>query len=134
MNNYYTAWQMLQAALRQDLIEAYIAREITLAELAQSAELSPRQCIRLVKRYRESGLAGLLSRRYGKPGNHQLKADIRAQALQLIRSRGRGMNPTAIWRILTTEYGIQISKETVRKMMIAEKTWYPRPSSKPESD
>lgn len=129
MNGHYTAWQILQAALRLDLIEAYIAREITLAELAQSAELSPRQCIRLVKRYRESGPTGLLSRRQGKPGNHQLKA-----TLQLIRSRGRGMNPSAIWRILTTEYGIQISKETVRKLMIAEKTWHPRPSSKPESD
>lgn len=75
MNGHYTAWQILQAALRLDLIEAYIAREITLAELAQSAELSPRQCIRLVKRYRESGPTGLLSRRQGKPGNHQLKAD-----------------------------------------------------------
>ncbi|MBX4828413.1 helix-turn-helix domain-containing protein [Raoultella ornithinolytica] len=134
MNGHYTAWQILQAALRLDLIEAYIAREITLAELAQSAELSPRQCIRLVKRYRESGPTGLLSRRQGKPGNHQLKADIKAQTLQLIRSRGRDMNPSAIWRILTTEYGIQISKETVRKLMIAEKTWHPRPSSKPESD
>ncbi|EAM6659649.1 helix-turn-helix domain-containing protein [Salmonella enterica] len=140
MNDHYTAWQMLQAALRLDLIEAYIAREITLAELAQSAELSPRQCIRLVKRYRESGPSGLLSRRQGKPGNHQLKADIKAQALKFIRSRGRDMNPSAIWRILTTEYGLReptaiddmcrqhpdvknaISKETVRKMMIAEKT------------
>ncbi|MFN2954751.1 hypothetical protein ACKUFM_27140, partial [Escherichia coli] len=59
---------------------------------------------------------------------------IRDQALQLIRSRGRDMNPSAIWRILTTEYGVRISKETVRKMMIAEKTWHPRPSSNPESD
>ncbi|EBC7388804.1 hypothetical protein C7K91_24075 [Salmonella enterica] len=43
MNDHHTAWQMLLAALRMDLIEAYIAREITLAELAQSAELSTRQ-------------------------------------------------------------------------------------------
>nr|MCS5874540.1 helix-turn-helix domain-containing protein [Klebsiella pneumoniae subsp. pneumoniae] len=85
-------------------------------------ELTRRQCSRLIKRYRELGPAGLVSRRRGKPGNHQLNATIRDQALQLIRSRGRGMNPSAIWRILTTEYGIQISKETVRKLMIAEKT------------
>ncbi|MHA1067048.1 helix-turn-helix domain-containing protein [Enterobacter ludwigii] len=103
MNDNHTAWQMLSAALRLELIEAYIAREITLAELVQSAELSTRQCLRLVKRYRESGPAGLFSRRQGKPGNHQLKADIKAQTLQLIRSHGRSMNPSAIWRILTTE-------------------------------
>ncbi|WP_227507299.1 helix-turn-helix domain-containing protein [Klebsiella pneumoniae] len=87
-----------------------------------------------MKRYRELGQAGLVSRRRGKPGNHQLNNTIRDQELQLIRSRGRSMNPSAIWRILTTEYGIQISKETVRRLMIAEKTWHPRPSSKPESD
>lgn len=111
----------LHEALRLDLIEAYVAREITLAEVAESMELTRRQCSRLIKRYRELGPAGLVSRRRGKPENHQLNPTIRDQALQLIRSRGRSMNPSAIWRILTTEYGIQISKETVRKLMIAEK-------------
>ena len=124
----------LHEALRLDLIEAYMAREITLAEVAESMELTRHQCSRLIKRYRELGSAGLVSRRRGKPGNHQLNTTIRDQALQLIRSRGRDMNPSAIWRILTTEYGVRISKETVRKMMIAEKTWHPRPSSNPESD
>ncbi len=106
-----------------------MAREITLAEVAESMEQTRRQCSRLIKRYREQGPAGLVSQRRGKPGNHQLNSTIRDQTLQFIRSRGRGMNPSAIWRILTTEYGIRISKETVRKMMIAEKTWQPRSSS-----
>lgn len=124
----------LQEALRLDLIEAYLAREITLAELSQNTELTRRQCSRLVKRYREYGPAGLVSRRRGKPGNHQLDPAIKSQARQLIRSRCRGMNPSAAWRILTMEYGIRISKETVRKLMIAEKTWHPRPISKSDSD
>lgn len=119
----------LHEALRQDLIEAYVAREITLAEVAESMELTRRQCSRLIKRYRELGPAGLVSRRRGKPGNHQLNIIIRDQALQLIRSRCRGMNPSGVWQILTTEYGIRISKETVRKLMIAEKTRQPRSSS-----
>ncbi|MGE2146978.1 helix-turn-helix domain-containing protein [Klebsiella pneumoniae] len=41
--------------LRLDLIEAYVAREITLAEVAESMELTRRQCSRLIKRYRELG-------------------------------------------------------------------------------
>lgn len=123
----------LHEALRRDLIEAYVAREITLAEVAESMELTRRQCSRLIKRYRELGPAGLVSRRRGKPGNHQLNTVIRDQVLQLLRSRCRGMNPSSVWRILTTEYNIRISKETVRKLMIAEKTWRPRPSSKPDS-
>lgn len=119
----------LHEALRPDLIEAYMAREITLAEVAESMELTRRQCSRLIKRYRELGPAGLVSRRRGKPGNHQLNTTIRDQALQLIRSRGRDMNPSAIWRILTTEYGVRISKETVRKMMIAETGTLARPQT-----
>ncbi|VAS84089.1 transposase [Klebsiella pneumoniae] len=63
----------LHEALRLDLIEAYMAGEITLAEVAESMELTRRQCSRLIKRYRELGSAGLVSRRRGKPGNHQLK-------------------------------------------------------------
>jgi transcriptional regulator GlxA family with amidase domain len=74
----------LHEALRLDLIEAYMAREITLAEVAESMELTRRQCSRLIKRYRELGPAGLVSRRRGKPGNHQLNTTIRDQALQLI--------------------------------------------------
>lgn len=61
----------LHEALRLDLIEAYVAREITLAEVAESMELTRRQCSRLIKRYCELGPAGLVSRRRGKPGNHQ---------------------------------------------------------------
>lgn len=48
------------------------------------------------KRYRELGPAGLVSQRRGKPGNHQLNTAIRDQTLQFIRTRGRGMNPSAI--------------------------------------
>lgn len=66
----------LHETLRLDLIEAYMAREITLAEVAESMELTRRQCSRLIKRYRELGPAGLVSRRRGKPGNHQLNATI----------------------------------------------------------
>jgi hypothetical protein len=47
----------LHEALRLDLIEAYMAREITLAEVAESMELTRRQCSRLIKRYRELGPA-----------------------------------------------------------------------------
>jgi transposase len=63
----------LHEALRLDLIEAYMAREITLAEVAESMELTRRQCSRLIKRYRELGPAGLVSRRRGKPRQSSVK-------------------------------------------------------------
>ncbi|EHY4924714.1 hypothetical protein [Escherichia coli] len=39
----------LHEAQHLDLIEAYVAREITLAEEAESMELTRRQCSRLIK-------------------------------------------------------------------------------------
>lgn len=75
-------------------------------------ELSRRQCRRLVKRYREAGPEGLISRRRGKPSNYQLKA----QVIKLIRTRCRGMSPTSAWRLLNAGFGLSISKETVRKL------------------
>ena len=60
-------------ALRLDLIEAYVAREITLSEVVKSMKLTHRHCSRLIKRYRELWPASLVIRRRGKPGNHHVR-------------------------------------------------------------
>lgn len=132
---------------RLGIIQRVFDRALLQRDAADILELSVRQVQRLVRLYRTDGATAFASSRRGrpannrineeircktldlKPGNHQLNTTIRDQTLQFIRTRGRGMNPSAIWRILTTEYGVRISKETVRKMMIAERTWQPRSSS-----
>lgn len=120
----------LQEQLRADLIEMYLAGKVTAAEAAQSMEVSPRQCRRLVSRYRESGRTGVINLRRGKPSNYQLKEELKSQVLKLLRTRCRGMSPTGAWRLLNTGFGLSISKETVRKLMIAEKTWVAHPKDK----
>ncbi|MBK0093342.1 MULTISPECIES: helix-turn-helix domain-containing protein [Erwiniaceae] len=113
----------LQEQLRADLIEMYLAGHVTAAEAAQSMEVSTRQCRRLVSRYRESGRTGVINLRRGKPSNYQLNAELKSQVVKLIRTRCRGMSPTGAWRLLNAGFGLSISKETVRRLMIAEKTW-----------
>ncbi len=119
----------LHEALRTDLIEAYMAREITLAEVAESMELTRRQCSRLIALSRagasRSGQPAPWKARQSSVKHHHQRSGTAAYSLTR-----PGMNPSAIWRILTTEYGVRISKETVRKLMIAEKTRQPRSSSK----
>ncbi|MCQ8230401.1 helix-turn-helix domain-containing protein [Pantoea trifolii] len=122
---------LLRDQMRADLIEAYLARDISLADAAESMELSRRQCRRLVKRYREAGPEGLINRRRGKPSNCQLKDNLKAQVIKLIRTRCRGMSPTGAWRLLNAGFGLSISKETVRKLMIAENTWVAHPRNTP---
>ncbi len=121
----------LQEQLRADLIEMYLAGDITAAETAQSMEVSLRQCRRLVSRYRESGRDGVVNLRRGKPGNYQLKEELKTQAVKLIRTRCRGMSPTGAWRLLNAGFGLSISKETVRKLMMAENTWVAHPGKIP---
>ncbi|HDG9776755.1 TPA: helix-turn-helix domain-containing protein [Raoultella planticola] len=91
----------MHEALRLDLIEVYVAWELTLAEVAESMELTCRQCSCLIKRYHESGPAGLVSRRRGKPGNHPLNPTMKNPVLRLIRSHCRGMNPSGVWRTVS---------------------------------
>ncbi|MBU9843900.1 helix-turn-helix domain-containing protein [Rahnella ecdela] len=121
---------LLRDQLRAELIEAYMARDISLADAAESMEVSRRQCRRLVKRYLEDGPEGLINRRRGRPSNYQLNDDLKTQVVKLIRTRCRGMSPTGAWRLLSAGFGLSISKETVRKLMIAESTWVARPKEK----
>lgn len=66
----------LHEALRLNLIGASLEREINQAEVAEFMELT-RINSRLIKRYRELGLAGLFSQHRGKHGNRQLKTILR---------------------------------------------------------
>lgn len=123
---------LLRDQLRADLIEAYLVRNITLADAAESMELSRRQCYRLIKRYLESGPEGLVNQRRGKPSNYQMKDDLKSQVVKLIHTRCCGMSPTGAWRLLSASFGLSISIETVRKLMIRESTWVAHPKNMPE--
>jgi len=57
----------------------------TIQQAAENLGLSPRQVKRLSKRLRTDGPQGLISRKVGKPGNHQLPAGLKDLALGLIQ-------------------------------------------------
>lgn len=60
--------------------------------------------------------------RRGKHSNYQLKDDLKAQVIRLIRTRCRGMSQSGAWRLLNAGFCLSISKETFRKLMIDEYT------------
>ncbi|MET4058434.1 ribosomal protein L14E/L6E/L27E [Pantoea agglomerans] len=57
--------RLLRGQLRADVIEAHLARDISLDEAAESMELNHRQCRRLVELYREGGPEELINKRHG---------------------------------------------------------------------
>jgi len=95
-------------------------------EAAQLLGISLRQVKRLWRAYRKEGAKGLVSVRRGKPSNHRLDAGITQQALDLIKERYEDFGPTLAHEKLVEVHGLQISRESVRRIMIEDDIWKPK--------
>ena len=100
-------------------------------EAADQLQISVRHVKRLLKAYREKGAEGLISKRRGKPSNNRLKAEVKREAIDLIRKRYKGFGPTLAHEKLTEVHGLKISVESLRQLMIAETLWKPRRAKRP---
>ena len=108
---------------RVEVIEAVLASELSLTDAAASMEITPRHCRRLIAQYLQAGPAGLVSQRRGKPSNHRLQAELKARVIHFLKTECQSMGPTQAQRMLVTSHSINISVETVRQLMLAEKLW-----------
>ncbi|AZT24585.1 TPA: helix-turn-helix domain-containing protein [Salmonella enterica] len=113
----------LRELYRLELIEAVLDRELSLTDAAASMEITPRHCRRLIAQYVQAGPVGLISQRRGKPGNHQLPGELKARVIHFLKTESLNMGPTQAQRMLVASESINLSVETVRQLMIAEKLW-----------
>ncbi len=74
---------------------------------------------RLLRRYRQAGTEGLVSKRRGRPSNNQLSAKVRNQAERLLRKRYADFGPTLAHEKLTEVHGLKLSVESVRQLTLA---------------
>jgi len=106
-------------------------KRLTQKEAAGMLKLSVRQIKRLYRAYKARGAKGLISARRGKPSNHQLKAEVAQQALDLIKEKYKDFGPTLAHEKLVEVHGLKLSDESVRRLMIEEKIWKPKRAKKP---
>ena len=99
---------------------------------AELLGISERQVKRLLRRYREHGASGLVSKRRGKPSSHQLAEEIRRKVLDFLKGKYRGFGPTLACEKLVEVEGLKISDESVRQLMMAEGLWKAKPARKLE--
>jgi transposase len=111
---------------RLEVMQRLSEKSLSQKEAAEMIGISVRQVKRLYKAYREQGAAGLVSRRRGRKSNNQLKSTTREQALDLLGSKYRGFGPTLACEKLVEVEGLTISRESVRKLMIAAGLWKER--------
>jgi transposase len=107
-------------------MQALADRMLRPAQAAARLGLTVRQVARLAQRYLEDGPEGLVSRKRGRPSNHQLAAGVADRALTIVRERYADFGPTLAAEKLAELHGLKIGVETLRGLMTTAGLWTPR--------
>lgn len=108
---------------RLKVVEKIRAKRLTQAQGAKELDLSTRQVIRLCQNYDKDGPKGLISKRRGKASNNRLNDELKDQIVQLIKEKYSDFGPTLAHEQLVEAHQLEVSVETVRKLMIKEGIW-----------
>ncbi|WP_455287444.1 ISNCY family transposase [Cupriavidus necator] len=117
-----TMRQLDRLKVLQALADGHLKPGIAAARLG----LSPRQTLRLLRRYQDEGAPGLQNRRQGAPGHRQLPPGLESRVRGLIRDSYADFGPTLACEKLRERHGIDLATETVRRIMIDAGFWVPR--------
>ena len=90
----------------------------TIKDMARKIGLSYRQTLRVVKRYKEEGHAGLCHRSRGKESNRKIAEGIREGIKELCLGECKGWGATQVSERYEEVYGVKVDHETIRRMMI----------------
>ena len=115
---------------RLEVMQKLSEKRMSQREAGEILNLGRRHIKRLVKAYRTKGAAGLVSRHRGRASNNRLSEGARKQALDLLKTKYQGFGPTLAHEKLVEKDKLQLSDESVRKLMIEEGLWKPRKAKK----
>jgi len=108
---------------RLKIVQQIEARQITQQDAASQLQLTVRQVRRLVRRYKDNGAEGLISKHRGKVANNRIPDKVRNKALELIRATYPDFSPTFAHEKLTELHELSFSVETLRRWMIDAEIW-----------
>jgi transposase len=115
MNATGTITMTMREVDRFKVIQAVTEARLKPGQAAERLGLCVRQVKRLVQRYEAAGVAGLVSGKRGRPGNHQLPAGKAQRALALIRERYADFGPTLACEKLAECHGIDLARRDDRR-------------------
>lgn len=106
---------------RSKVIQMADEKRITQHEGALRLKISDRHFRRLISRYRGEGDISLVSGHRGKPSNNRMDESKRKRVVDFIsHPLYQGFGPTLMAEKLAERAKIEVSKETVRQLMIEE--------------
>ena len=116
---------------RQDLQRVEVLTEVlagrrTTVSAAGVLGVSLRQAQRLLARYRAGGGGAMIHRSRGRPASNRLGPGVQEYVLELVRQNFRDFGPTLAAEALLERHGVEVSRETLRKWMVADGLWLSR--------
>ena len=105
------------------IMDKLVTKQIKQKHVSRQLGISVRQVQRLVKRYKREGISGLIHKNRGRIGNRALTREKKDQIVLLINKQYPDFGPTFASEKLLERDGINVSKETVRQLMIGESIW-----------
>jgi len=116
-------------ARKYEVIKDLLAEKIDGTEAAKSLGLSVRQTKRLKKAVAKNGIKGIIHGNRGKVSRNKIDPNILKRIIEHLNETYHDFNPLLAQEHLRDDYSINISKETVRQLMIKGKIWRPRKKS-----
>lgn len=94
---------------RINVIQSVVEKRMRRRDAAHQLALTERQTQRLMNRFRESGAAGLVNLRRGRPGNHRLPESLKLRVLSLLHDHYSDFGPTLAAEKLRERHNITVS-------------------------
>lgn len=122
-------YRMSKEELEKHVIIQQVADKlITQVKAAEILKLSDRQIRNLLKKLKNEGPSGFMSKKRGKKSNNSYCPDSVNLMISLIKEHYSDFGPTFAREKLFENHGIEVSVETVRKYMIEHHLHIPRKS------
>ena len=115
---------------RAEVLRLVVERRLSVNDAAEQMGVTRRQVSRHLKAYRTDGVAGLVSKRRGKPSNRRRTQAFRSNVMALVREHYGDFRPTLAAEKLLERHGITIGKENLRGWMVADGIWTTRTQRK----
>jgi DNA-binding Lrp family transcriptional regulator len=120
---------LMTQADRDRLVALKKARDgqITQRQAAEQLQVSERHVRRMLKQLELRGDRAIIHKLRGCKSNRRIDESVRARAIEILQQEVyRGFGPTLASEYLAKRHQLQVSKETVRKWMIAAGLWSAR--------
>lgn len=108
---------------RVEVIGKVVDKQSTQELASRQLGVSVRQIKRLVKKYRDYGAEGLISKQRGQTSNHKTPPDKIEAIKQLVKMHYYDFGPKFAAEKLREQHGLAVSKETLRQWMIEWGLW-----------